>query len=226
MTTKHEYRVEAKIINREETGYWNHQLVEVFDKKKKIGEYTRNYPTGGNTTFIPFIGEDGNWYALFSPKYVMTRIMKLPSCEDIGGEEYNEYGFCPVHFYQPKVHKIKRADDSKYEIYLGDQEVKGFKKEDIEKTKYLPIIFVAGCAWGADSSYGIQAFDIRKAHKGIIKRFNPFGGYTELPSDMELKDAINCDYDPTDGMMHFTVKTTQHCVLEKDFDVEVGNFRD
>ena len=38
MATKHDYRVEAKLINREETGHWNHQLVEVFDKKKKIGE--------------------------------------------------------------------------------------------------------------------------------------------------------------------------------------------
>ncbi len=224
MATKHEYRVEANIINKE--GSWDYQLVEVFDKKKKIGEYTRNYPQGGATTFIPFLGEDGNWYALYSSHYTATRVMKLPSCEDIGGEDVDGYGFCAMNYFQPKVHKMKSSDDSKYEIYLGDRDVIGMNKTRIQHTKYLPIIFVAGMYWGVGNNYSIEAFDIRKAHKGIIKRFKPLGVYTELSNDMELKDAINCDYDPTDGMMSFSVITEQRFVMEKDFNVEVDNFVD
>lgn len=217
MATKHDYRVETTGIQKED-GTWNHQLVEIFDKKKKIGEYIRNYPSLGDKTFIPFIGEDGNWYALFSPKYNMTRIMRLSSCKDIGGEDLSTIGFCPTDYYQPRVHKIKTTD-SKIEIYLDQNQISDIKKEDIASTKYLPVIFVAGCFWGDDSSYKIEAFDIRLAHKGIIKRFAPIG-YAELPDDTELKDAITCDYDPLDGLMVFTVKTSRKFSLEKDFILE------
>lgn len=221
MKNKHNYRVEANVIEKD--GSWNHQLVEVFDKTKKIGEYTRNYPTGGAKTFIPFVGEDNNWYALYSPNYVFTRIMKLPSCKDIGGEEYSKYGFCPIEYYQPRVHKTKRSSETKYEFFLDDHDMKGFEK-DILETKYLPIIFVAGCVWGADSSYQILAFDIRQAHKGVIKRFNPLGYFNDLPEEMSLAEAIRSDYDSNDGMMTFKIKIEQRISFEKDFDVTSDDF--
>lgn len=82
-------------------GYWNHIRVGVFRGAEQVGEYTRNY---GSllSTFFPFERE-GKWYALYSPDYTATRVMSLPDCKDIGGEESNAHGFCPAEFYVPEL---------------------------------------------------------------------------------------------------------------------------
>ena len=115
-------------------------------------------------TFFPFRWKD-NWYALYSREYTCTRIMKLPECEDIGGEEPNGFGFCPVELYVP----INPATDSS--IGFG---------------------FVAGCVWGDDTSWKIQFLDLRECEKGVIKRDDRFG-YLELPDDCSLEAAIGLD---------------------------------
>jgi hypothetical protein len=54
--------------------------------------------------------------------------------------------------------------------------------------------FIAGCIWGDDSSWKIQYLDLSQADKGIIKRDDRFG-YIELPSELNLDNAIDLDYD-------------------------------
>src|SRR5262249_51950383 len=68
-------------------------------QEEQIGEYTRNYTTLFRTFFPFLVGE--KTFALYSPHYHTTRVMALPSCEDVGGEESSQSSFCPVDFYVP-----------------------------------------------------------------------------------------------------------------------------
>ncbi len=95
------FRVKTENIENE-PGTWCSQKVTVMDilaKDCDVGEYVRNYPVLYNT-FCPF-EKDGRWYALYSKEYTATRVMTLPECEDIGGEEAHPVGFCPVDYYVP-----------------------------------------------------------------------------------------------------------------------------
>lgn len=68
-------------------------------KDELLGSYIRNYGTAFDT-FFPF-HLNGKDLALYSPDYTATRIMELPSCQDIGGEEPDIHGFCPVEYFVP-----------------------------------------------------------------------------------------------------------------------------
>jgi hypothetical protein len=92
-----EYSV--KIEKVDNTGFGKNRI-DIFKNDQKIGEYFRNYDTFYNT-FVPF-EQNGKQYALYSSHYTATRIMELPSCKDIGGENPSASGFCPVDFHVPK----------------------------------------------------------------------------------------------------------------------------
>ncbi len=74
-----------------------------------IGEYVRNYHSYAESTFYPFQSK-GKWYALYSKDYTCTRLMSLPDCKDLGGEEPDSCGFCPVEMYVPQVCLRKFAE--------------------------------------------------------------------------------------------------------------------
>jgi len=82
---------------------WKGLKVGVFKVKdnleEQIGEYERNYSSLYNT-FCHF-QKDAKDFALYSPNYTVTRIMELPSCKDIGGEESSAGGFCPTDYFIP-----------------------------------------------------------------------------------------------------------------------------
>lgn len=67
--------------------------------ERQIGTYVRNYSILFDT-FFPF-EKNGKELALYSPDYTVTRLMELPACVDIGGEEPASNGFCPTGFYVP-----------------------------------------------------------------------------------------------------------------------------
>lgn len=179
-------------------GNWSHLDVKVFEarngEERQIGSYERNYSSFFKT-FLPFeLG--GEWYALYSPRYTATRVMKLPSCEDIGGEEENAYGFCPTAFWVPKL------------------------KED-----GLGVFgFVTGCVWGDDSSMKIELLDMRRVRDGVIKRvpgyYIEYGGST-MNIDREI-DADGSD----DGIMlqlpilgRFTIDPTEDSLVLRDASI-------
>ena len=144
-------------------GCWDYLLVEIFMDHLKVGEYTRNYHQMYNT-FVPFI-QLGKEYALYSKNYTASRIMTLPDCKDICGEEPKANGFCPVDFFVP------------YEPEVGINGQFGF---------------VAGCVWGDDQSWKLQVLDLRKIEEGIIIRDDRLG-YVELPDNIPLRDAVSLD---------------------------------
>lgn len=151
-------------------GTWNSLMVEIHKKGKKLGEYKRNYSSFYNT-FCPFTYK-GQEYALYSKDYTSTRVMSLPDCKDLGGEERATGGFCPTDYYVP-------MDEDR----------------DLESGIDGSFGFIAGCVWGDDSSWKIQYLDLSQVDKGIIKRKDRFG-YIELPRGQRLKDAIDLgDFD-------------------------------
>lgn len=85
-------------------------------------------------------------------------------------------GFCPTDFYVP------------YTEYLETPE-----QEPDESIRIIgpngQFGFVAGCVWGDDISWKIQFLDLSRIKEGVLTRDDRFG-YIELPSNMELKDAI------------------------------------
>lgn len=237
----------AKVVGKIEyrPGTWNGIRVGVFrvegDTEAQIGEYQRNYPNLFRT-FYPF-QKDGKDYALYSPDYTVTRVMALPSCEDIGGEESNAYGFCPVDFYVPSYierefidlndeihrHRVNEPDaedlvscTTKYtplDEKTGERIVVEKPSYPVSPLLYYPFGFVAGCIWGDDSSWKIQYLDLSGAEHGEIKREERFG-YIAMPDGMTLKQAVNMEdylYDPEEEWAYgITI------AIQRRFDLRTG----
>ena len=192
-------------------GYWSCLAVEILQLGKnpvteaneyKVGEYWRNYHTVYNT-FHPFV-KNGKEYALYSKSYTSTRVMSLPDCKDIAGEEANAYGFCPTDFYVPQPNDVVKQDDDEPNVHLDGS-----------------FGFVAGCVWGDDSSWKIQYLDLSKIEEGILKRTAKFG-YIEL-EDRCLKDAITgLDYFGEEGRS-LTIKTGHRFSLDRDVGIDFSS---
>lgn len=95
----------ARVLNKSETDLdlGGFGRIGVFrrenGKDELVGSYSRNYGSFFDT-FFPFRA-NGKDLALYSPDYTGTRIIELPSCKDLGGEERHEMGFCPVEYFVP-----------------------------------------------------------------------------------------------------------------------------
>lgn len=221
-------------------GYWNSLRVGIFQRPDadikvpgytepkidvtdvQIGEYTRKYSSLFNT-FHPFQLR-GKWFALYSADYTCTRIMELPSCKDIGGEQGDSFGFCPVDYWVPGLHYIESIHDDDcprnkkspdYTKSCSCPVVKGGEYDKYHKWHFPERVhgFIAGCIWGDDSSWKIEYLDLSKADEGIIKREARFG-YIEMPAHLDLNKAVNLD--AGDGYMWLRIAT------EKNYDLETG----
>jgi hypothetical protein len=195
-------------------GCWDETAVEIFEDSVKIGEYKRNYSCMYNT-FVPF-QRDGKWYALYSEDYTATRIMSLPDCKDLSGENSETFGFCPVDYYVPTLWDLNENAKSYKEKYnfpddtliTGDMISRIRAEIEDEYQKYPSIIqselasfdadvkkagtfgFVSGCVWGDDSSWKIQYLDLTNLND--MKRDERFG-YIEMGGDT-LKDSVRVSY--------------------------------
>lgn len=195
------YYVEASSYETK-PGCWNYNKVDIIERDSKniIGSYTRNY-SSMYRTFHPFKLRD-KWFALYSPNYTATRIMSLPDCKDIGGEESKSNGFCPTDYYVPDLYyySIEHEDtcERKKLITTGkctcskEWSVMSNEKYIVKHISERIHGFVAGCVWGDDSSWKIQYLDLSRAAEGIIIRSDKFG-YLELPSNLNLDTAIDLE---------------------------------
>lgn len=226
-------------------GSWHGLRVGVFRREDgadvQVGEYERNYPSLLRT-FAPFRVADRE-LALYSPDYTCTRLLELPSCRDIGGEEPDGGGFCPVDFFVPYFIDLEyRVDDQPPRRFrrqmpaaedLGARTITrtlpatAQRQERLEHQRYTPLGkltyhpfgFMAGCIWGDDSSWKLQYLDLSKAADGILRREERFG-YVELPDGLPLEKAVDLgDYQSDPGEDHaHQIRIT----LTKRFDVRTG----
>jgi len=139
------------------------------DTERQIGEYIRNYHSLFRTFY--HFRKNSRDYALYSPNYTATRVMELPSCKDIGGEEPHAFGFCPVDFYVP------------------------WGKNLNEEACTAEFGFVAGCIWGDDTAWKIEFLDLSEVEKGSVKRDDRFGRI-ELPDKNRwtLEQAVDMSW--------------------------------
>lgn len=192
------FHVEVNVVDNGE-GVWKTAVVSVFEtadgSPRKIGQYARNHAGWCEDTFHPF-KQNGRWYALYSRDYTATRVMELPSCRDIAGEDLNSHGFCPVEYYVPFEHR-----------------------QVVAAGRVGQFGFVAGCIWGDDSSWKIQYLDLSQISSGLLTRKELFG-YVAMPPKVGLKDCVSLDaYDPPDYEV-------VDLAVEVRFDLKTGQRRD
>ncbi len=90
--------------------------------EEQVGEYERNYSTLFNS--FHYFQKDGKDFALYSPDYTATRIMELPDCKDIGGEEPDTWGFCPVDYFIPTYIEQETISETKGSMGTNNKEVR------------------------------------------------------------------------------------------------------
>jgi hypothetical protein len=210
------FSIETEAV-KNSPGTWNSIKVSIFKNGTFIGEYLRNYHSFAKETFYPFLFNE-TWYALYSPNYTATRVMKLndDSIEDWCGEDPNSYGFCPVEFYVPKYHKYFRELDYSYIIVNGSEykTLQDFENEnDYTESGYLKFGFLSGCIWGDDSSWKIRYIDFSDLENKKIEITEKFG-YHELPNSLSLRECINFNEYEEDNEIIRLVKEERFNLLD------------
>ena len=162
-------------------GTWSSTRVNVYQtmpdgSKKKLGDYLRNYSM--LDTFYPFIGVDGNHYALISESYEEIKVISLPDMKTVA---VGDDRFCPVEFYVPD--KGDYVNDHRYGKPEYNAEMCGYNGQHG---------FVAGCYWGDDSSWKVAYIDLSKIAEGKIDIQHRFG-YLEM-GWKTLKDTIDMSH--------------------------------
>jgi hypothetical protein len=144
--------------------------VAVLRDSEVFGEYERDARDMFNT-FQPFIGPDIRTYALFARKYSVTRVMSLPDCDEVGGDQANAYAnFYPMSYYVP------------YDPARGLDGSSGF---------------VGGRSLGLGRRQSVGLLDLRDVRSVVTNRSTSFVGMS-VPIDMSLVDAIDLsDWDLT-----------------------------
>jgi hypothetical protein len=214
-TLHNSYKVAVKSVHPR--GTWGHSEISVFYAKgglfnRRLGGYTRNYPGHGLGTWYPF-SHGGKDYALYSRDYTSTRIMELPSCRDIGGEEPAAWGFCPVEYCIPEI------------VYFEKQPIPEKPDSFHYHIKKAPseVAFVAGCIFGDDSSWKIQCFDLSQVESGFITRDERFG-YVAMPKGVSLQDAVSLKRSEETGTVIATLAIMQTFELASGNQVTVDPF--
>lgn len=188
------YHLEYESV-KQSPPFWDTSVFKVYNSKTNelVFPFDRNYSHMNGKVFYPF-KKDNVWYALYSSKYTTTRVVNLDTGLDVCGEDQSGFGFCPVEFYVPIIRKYKLK--SEYLIKNGEEyfnysvDAKEDRKEDaiLESETYNNLAFVAGCTWGDDSSWKIEAIDLSQVPNKIT-RLQPFG-YINLPDANSLKESI------------------------------------
>jgi hypothetical protein len=208
------FRVEVVQQPSPKPGTWAHSLVNIFDGDAQIGSYLRNYPRFGEQTFEPF-ELVGTWYALYSPQYTATRVMRLPECLDLGGEEPHSHGFCPVELFVPRYRKVAFTERGLNQQHTtwgveSNGEEKAFNGPFGNRYEYtlgpwlsLDSGFVAGCIWGDDTSWKLEVIDLSRAAEGVIERSARFG-HVEL-GKMPWAEAVRIELSAPDGEVRIDI---------------------
>lgn len=197
---------------------WKSCKISIYKNDTLIGEYLRNYPSFSSQTFYPFLLKD-QWYALYSPHYTATRVMKIHDdyIEDWCGEEASSNGFCPTEYFIPKFLKINYENS---ETYIHETEYESYEEfeKEVEDTEiqFHKFAFISGCVWGDDYSWKLRYVDLSEIENKKFIVEEKFG-YLELPRNLKLKQCINMDnWEPDHNWIsltcayHVNLSTTKH----------------
>jgi len=183
---------------------WGSTRITVSREGREALSYDRSYPSYGEATFAPFRTPDGTWLALASRNYTCTELVRVEDGEWIGGEKPDGLGFCPVELLVPRwrAYRYPSAPDLETQYVTECEDDRRLEKlrrmAELGKIEFgeegwMPIGFVAGCIWGDDTSWKVEAFDLSRASDGILTRIAPWGYAPLPPNSAGLREALHYD---------------------------------
>jgi hypothetical protein len=197
-------------------------IVRIFDGDSEIGSYERDNAAFARETFEPFELE-GAWYALYARDFTASRVMSLPDCRDLGGEEPHTRGFIPVEFWVPRYRPaVIDQGGFRFETWGFESTLEKYAQTDTKDEFGRPMAigpwqsldfgFVAGCIWGDENTWKLEVIDVSGAKDGIISRTERFG-YLELAGT--IADSVTLSRDPG-GRLRATI------LRQQDWDALTG----
>lgn len=209
MNTNDQYKIEPIGKISQGLGVMSKTLVGVFrrlpdkagilirdDQWEQIGEFERNYDWCG--PFWAFT-QDGQDYALYSRDYTATRVMRLPDCVDVAGEDGDPCGICPLDFYVPESPR----DHYRYNRSPYKDEVNG------------QFGFVSGCPWGIESYNPILYIDLSGVKDGKFLKDGRIGDLQIHPGKT-IADMVSV-WQYTANYPVFFVAGSVPCRADQDF---------
>lgn len=138
------------------------------------------------------------------------------------GQDISGWRFCPSSFHVPDVYDILTDSD----IQVMKKDIKNEKEKDISywiewMDNFLnrrTFGFEAGCVWGDDWSYKVQAIDLTKILQGEVSDDDRFGYFVLQGS---LKDIYSKEYFDDDGYSFFSLNTPVVFTFDKDDSTKV-----
>lgn len=133
------------------------------------------------------------------------------------GQEYSGWRFCPAEFHVPDVYDILSEKDleelkSKKETDYWNEWIDNF----LDRRTFG---FEAGCVWGDDWSYKVQAIDLTKILEGKVSDDDRFG---YLVYDGALKDLYDKNYFDDDAYSTLVLNVPVSFKFDKDDHTKVS----
>lgn len=137
------------------------------------------------------------------------------------GQEYSGWRFCPAEFHVPDICDVLSARDiEELKQTQLKEEIAEYWNEWIDNfLNRRTFGFEAGCVWGDDWSYKVQAIDLTKILEGKVSDDDRFG---YLVYDGDLKDLYDKNYYDDDAYPTLVLNVPVSFKFDKDDQTKVS----
>ena len=180
-------------------------------------------------------------FALISPKYTNFEVLDLDNKEIIAknppflidedmakrlnksylekgedpkytvGQDVSGWRFCPGEFHVPDVYDILNEND--IQDMIKNRETEYWNEWIDNFLNRRTFGFEAGCVWGDDWSYKVQAIDLTKIMEGKVSDDDRFG---YLVYDGDLKDLYDKNYFDDEDYQHLILSVPISFTFDKN----------
>lgn len=137
------------------------------------------------------------------------------------GQEYSGWRFCPAEFHVPDICDVLSVRDiEELKQTQLNEEIAEYWNEWIDNfLDRRTFGFEAGCVWGDDWSYKVQAIDLTKILEGKVSDDDRFG---YLVYDGDLKDLYDKNYYDDDAYQTLVLNVPVSFKFDKDDQTKVS----
>lgn len=133
------------------------------------------------------------------------------------GQEYSGWRFCPGEFHVPDVYDILNEND--IQDMIKNRETEYWSEWIDNFLDRRTFGFEAGCVWGDDWSYKVQAIDLTKILEGKVSDDDRFG---YLVYDGDLKDLYDKNYYDDDAYQTLVLNVPVSFKFDKEDQTKVS----
>lgn len=133
------------------------------------------------------------------------------------GQEYSGWRFCPGEFHVPDVYGILNEND--IQDMIKNRETEYWSEWIDNFLDRRTFGFEAGCVWGDDWSYKVQAIDLTKILEGKVSDDDRFG---YLVYDGDLKDLYDKNYYDDDAYQTLVLNVPVSFKFDKEDQTKVS----